>query len=96
MRFGLNVVTPFGGGGLVEMVCPQRLIDSDGFLNALGNLLADMVGAHIEGLVSLRKGEMLRAIDTTPPECLHCCCGVYRSHWYSSGLCVMKHSGEMV
>ena len=42
-------------GGSMKMICPQRLMDPDGFLNALGDYPSDMVNAPVEAQITLWK-----------------------------------------
>ena len=56
--------SPCKGGGSLKMIRPRRQMDPDGFLNALGDYLSDMVGTPVEVQVTLWNREMTRAVDT--------------------------------
>ncbi|KAF7240068.1 Transcription activator BRG1 [Varanus komodoensis] len=55
------------GVDLIKMVCPQSLMDSDGFLRVLEEFPVDRTGTAVDAPVDLWNEEMGRAIDTISP-----------------------------
>lgn len=68
-------IFPCKGGGPVQMAYPWRLMETEEFLNVLGDLLAEIAGNTSKALVLLWNSKMKRAIDTIVSKCPVWCHG---------------------
>ena len=80
------------GGRPIKLVHPKRLIDTNGFLMALGDFPVASAGDSVKVLVDLWNGEMARAVDTIAPERPLSRCGATPAPWFSSELAAMKQA----
>ena len=95
VKFSLLASSPLcKGGGSIKMIRPRRLMDPDGFLNALGDYPFDMVGAPVEAQVTLWNRDMSQAVDTIAPKHPLPARRAQTAPWYTSELRAMKREGR--
>lgn len=73
-----------------KLVCPQRGMNLDGFLNALEDFPDKMVGAPVEALACLWNRKLSQVVDMIAPSHAHPEVGVQRALWFTEELCAVK------